>query len=188
MESTQTQGHLRRARIGRLAATLTLTGTLAITGCSSSSSAKPGTSTSSSASFTASASSTPATLSPAVSTSASSAVSTASSAPVGSLTGAWKGDYRSTAGDDTGTITATFAQVGNTLSGGLTTDSACFMKGSLTGTVSGKTVTLVAKYGGEKLTFTGSMNSPNGRNIQGTYEAVTHCGNGSGTFELGHTK
>lgn len=180
MKWTKAGGRLRLAGVGRLGATLALTGTLAITGCSSSKSVKAATPTSSSASVTVSASNTPATTSAAAST-------PASSSAVGSLTGSWTGDYQSTAGDDTGTIKATFAQVGNTLSGAITTDSVCFMKGSLTGTVSGTTVTLRAKYSSETLVFTGSMNSPTGRNIQGTYKAVTHCGNGSGTFELGHT-
>lgn len=189
MKSTETRAHLHPARIGRLATALALTGVLAVTGCSSSKSA---TSASSAAGVSESASSPAVTTSLAASTPASTPPSTppstpASSRAVGSLTGSWTGDYRSAAGDDEGTVKATFAQVGNTLSGGITTDSVCFMKGSLTGTVSGTTVTLVAKFGGDKLTFTGSMNSPTGRNIQGTYKAVTHCGNGGGTFELGHT-
>jgi hypothetical protein len=166
----------RPARIGPLAATLALIATMGLAGCSSSKSAGPRTS----ASIAHSASSTPATTSAAAST-------PASSSAVGPLTGLWTGDYESATHDDTGTIKATFAEVGNSLSGALTTDSVCFAQGSLTGTVTGTSITLVAKHGSETLTFTGSMSSSAGRNIQGTYQAVTHCGNGQGTFELGHT-
>jgi hypothetical protein len=171
--------------MGRLAASLALTATMGVAGCSSSSpSAGPVTS----ASVRDSASSTPASTSAAASTSTSAAASTSASAATGgALTGSWTGNYESAAGDDTGTIKATFAEVGNSLTGELTTDSVCFTKGSLTGTVNGTRVKLVAKYGSESLTFTGSMSSPTGRHIEGTYQAVTHCGNGNGTFELGHT-
>jgi hypothetical protein len=177
--SADTRGLLRLTRTAWLAATLALTATLAIAGCSSSKAAKSAGSAPS-GNVTQSTSTTQATTSEASST-------LPSSSAVGALSGAWTGDYRSSAGDDTGTIKATFAQAGATISGAITTDSVCFRQGTLSGTLAGTTITLIATQGSQTLTFTGSLNSPTGRNIQGTYKAVTTCGNGSGTFELGHT-
>lgn len=167
------------SKMKRLAATLAFTATLAIAGCSSSKPAKSA-SSAPSASVTQSTSTTQATTSAAFST-------PSSSSTVGALSGTWTGDYRSSAGDDTGTIKATFAQAGDTISGAITTDSVCFKQGTLSGTLAGTTITLIATQGSHTLTFTGSLNSPTGKNIQGTYKAVTTCGDGNGTFELGHT-
>jgi hypothetical protein len=176
VKSIESLVRARPARIGPLAATLALIATMVLAGCSSSSSAEPVGSTS----IADSAGSTPAITSAGAST-------PASSAAAGALTGLWTGTYESAARDDTGTIKATFAEVGNSLTGELTTDSVCFTKGTLTGTISGTNITLVAMHGSETLTLTSSMSSSHDRNFRGTYQGATHCGNGQGTFELGHT-
>lgn len=110
------------------------------------------------------------------------------SASAANFTGTWHGNYTSSSGDDSGSLSVVFTQHGSILAGTITTDSVCFRKGSVSGTNFGETVNFVAVGIGNtgsqhKLTF--KVSSRTSRNLQGSYQAVTSCGNGSGTFELG---
>lgn len=149
----------------------TLALALALTACGSS--AKPSPSVPRSTTATSAVQSTAA---------SSAAQSTAASpASAGNMTGTWNGTTDSSAGQDVVDLTVLFTQQGPTLSGSITTDSGCFRGGTVSGTNNGATVDFVAVSGSQKVTFKASSS---GRHMQGTYQAVTSCGNDNGNFEL----
>lgn len=107
--------------------------------------------------------------------------STAASSASGRLSGTWQGTADSSAGQDVIDLTVVFTQQGSTLSGSITTGSVCFRDGTVSGTNNGATVGFVGVSGSQEVTFNATSR---GRHIDGTYQAVTSCGNDNGTFEL----
>lgn len=133
---------------------------------------------------TTSATAASATAAPSVAPSVASSTATSSAAPsvsAGSLTGAWQGTADSSAGMDVIDLTVVFTQQGSSLSGSIETDSVCLRRGTVSGTNNGATADFVAVSGTQKVTFKASST---GRHMQGTYQAVTSCGNDHGKFEL----
>jgi len=109
--------------------------------------------------------------------------SSSQSAAVLNLAGTWQASTNSKLGFNTflaGTLTQTGTQISGTLTIG---DSPCATSGTLSGSVSGSTVTLSLMEGSQSVSLTGTV-TPDGNSITGTYQAQSGgCTNGdSGTF------
>lgn len=115
----------------------------------------------------------------------------AASAFADTLSGHWTGGYLSSDGQDVNTFEVNLTQAGATLSGTATevnvfgdTNRALFLTSDLDGKVSGTQVTFTKTYDGSggvahSVTYTGRLD-PNGRRIQGSYQA----GDATGSFEM----
>jgi hypothetical protein len=98
------------------------------------------------------------------------------------LSGAWRGGYISSDGNDINEFTLNLVQSGSRLSGSMVEvnlignfDRSMFLTSNLEGTVSGRDVVLVKTYDGSggvshSVRYSGTV-SANGRTIKGTYDA-----------------
>jgi|KBSSwiStaDraftv2_1062776.scaffolds.fasta_scaffold137931_2 hypothetical protein len=114
-------------------------------------------------------------------TPASSTVASPTNQPPNSagLSGTWTGTWgNQTPDQSTGTFTLTWSQNGNNLAGTITiTGTPCLSGGSITGSVSGSTITFGAVQGEVEVKYSGSIA---GQSMSGTYQ--TDCGNAKGTW------
>ena len=97
----------------------------------------------------------------------------------GSLAGTWSGQWANQTPDQsTGGFTLTWTQKGSTLSGSITiTGTPCLSGGSITGSISGSTITFGAVNGQVSVGYNGTVS---GSSMAGTY--ATDCGNARGTW------
>jgi hypothetical protein len=97
-----------------------------------------------------------------------------------SLTGTWTGTYQSTTTTSAyGTFTIVFTQAGSQLNGTIDIkNSGCISTGTITGTVSGGTITFGAVKGAQTIDYTGTVS---GTTMSGTYSAP-QCAHGKGTW------
>jgi hypothetical protein len=122
----------------------------------------------------------PPTLAP-TATAAPSGTPTATAAPTAAgLAGAWNGSWHDTSPDtSSGTFVVTFTQTVGNLTGTIVVKGTpCLAGGTVTGTVSGSTISFGAVSGKVTITYSGTM-SPG--KMQGTYSAPA-CGNAKGTW------
>lgn len=107
------------------------------------------------------------------------------------IAGEWRGGYISSDRSDVNQFELTFQQAGTALSGTATevnifadTSRALFLTSTLSGTVSGNTITFTKRYDGSggvshAVTYRGTLEA-NGRRVRGTYSAE----GATGTFEM----
>ena len=108
-------------------------------------------------------------------------------APTGNavgLAGDWTGTYASTKyPSTTGTFHAMFVVTGATISGTVEISSACVPHGTLSGVLSGTTISFGAVTGAETVNFTGTIS---GSQMNGTYTSGPTCGDDNGTWKAQH--
>jgi hypothetical protein len=96
------------------------------------------------------------------------------------LGGPWSGTWQDTSPDtSSGTFAVTFTQTGNNLSGMITVKGTpCLTSGTVTGTITGGTISFGAVSGQVQITYDGSVS---GTKMQGTYAAPA-CANAKGNW------
>jgi hypothetical protein len=93
----------------------------------------------------------------------------------------WNGTWQDTSPDTTtaGKFVVTFTQNGAQLSGSITvTGAACLAKGTVTGTLTGSSISFGAVSGAVTITYSGTIS---GNTMQGTYDAPS-CGGAKGNW------
>jgi hypothetical protein len=96
------------------------------------------------------------------------------------LAGLWNGNWKDSSPDTSGgTFAVTFTQTGSNLSGTIAVKGApCLTNGTVTGTITGSTISFGAVSGQVTITYNGSIS---GSGMQGTYDAPA-CGNAKGNW------
>jgi hypothetical protein len=116
----------------------------------------------------------------ATATGAASAPAATSAATQLGLGGSWNGTWRDTSPDQSsGTFALTWTQAGLSLSGTIkVSGTPCLTDGTVTGTISGSTISFGAVSGQVQIKYNGSVS---GNAMQGTYSAPT-CGDAKGNW------
>jgi hypothetical protein len=96
------------------------------------------------------------------------------------LAGVWNGTWQDTSPDtSSGTFAVTFTEAGSALSGTIAVKGTpCLTSGTVTGTITGSTISFGAVSGQVTITYDGSVS---GSKMQGTYAAPA-CGNAKGNW------
>jgi len=118
----------------------------------------------------------PATASPSPSAPPTAAPSTGSS-----LEGTWNGTWQDTSPDQaSGSFSLTWTQNGDALTGNITVKGTpCVGVGTVSGTVTGSTITFGAVSGKNTVSYTGTIS---GSTMKGSYSAPDACENAQGTW------
>ena len=144
----------------------------------------PMASSSPSAPTTSSSTSTaPPTPAPAQSTSAqppATATTATDGAPAVTIAGTWAGTYQSSKFSDTqGTFTVTFTQDLSAIAGTIMVSSQCVDQGTVTGQLTGDTITFGAVKAAETVAFDGTIQADS---MSGNYQSGPACGDDVGTW------
>jgi hypothetical protein len=99
-----------------------------------------------------------------------------------SIAGEWKGTYVSGLRSSiTGDFTVTFTQRDSTVGGTIEVHPGCVESGTISGTISGPTITFGQVSGSSRsVTFAGTVT---GDQMKGTYQSPAACGNDHGTWQ-----
>lgn len=105
---------------------------------------------------------------------------TATTSTGSALDGTWTGTWNSSDTSDNGAVTIQWKQSGQQLAGTIVvSNTPCVTNGTITGTVSGTTITFGAVQGATTIAYTGTLS---GTSLSGTYQANASCGNAKGRW------